>query len=69
MRSYRSSSGAGRVPGCGSAGRAGVVNTNARLASVPRVIAGYSHCRSSLPVTSAIPVCTVAPWAECPVIA
>ena len=57
------------MPGCGSAGRAGVVNTNARLASVPRVIAGYSHCRSSLPVTSAIPVCTVAPWAECPVIA
>ena len=37
--------GAGRVPGCGSAHRAGVVNTLARLASVPRVMAGYSRVR------------------------
>ena len=47
-----SSSRAGRVLVCGSAGRAGVVNTNTRLASVPRVIAGYSHWRSSPPVTT-----------------
>ena len=46
----------GRVGGSGRA-----VNANARLVSVPQVIAGYSHWRSSLPVTTAIPVCTVAP--------
>ncbi len=46
-----------------------VVNTYARFTSVPRVMAGYSHCRSSVPVTRAMPVCTVAPWAECPVTA
>ena len=57
------------MPGCGSAGLGGVVNTNAMLVSVPRVIAGYSQWRSSFPVTMVIPVCTVAPWAECPVIA
>jgi hypothetical protein len=47
------------VPGCGSAGFGGVVNTKARLVLVPRVMAGYSQCRSSVPVTRAIPVCTV----------
>ena len=39
------------------------------VVSVPRVIAEYSHCRSSVPVTSVIPVCTVPPCAECPVTA
>jgi hypothetical protein len=57
------------VLGCGSAGRAELVNTNSRLTLAPRVIAGYNQCRSSVPVTSVIPVCTVAPWAECPMIA
>ena len=32
--------GGGPGAGCGSAGRDGVVNTNARLTSVPRVMAG-----------------------------
>ena len=48
---------------------AGVVDTKTKLVSVPRVIAAYSHCRSSPPVTRVIPVCTVPPWAEWPVTA
>ncbi len=45
------------------------VKTNAMLFCVPRDSAEYSHCRFSLPVISAIPVCTVPPCAEWPVIA
>ena len=38
------------MPGAGSATLAGVVDTNTRLVSVPRVSLAYSHCRSSPPV-------------------
>ena len=64
MRSWRSSSGAGLVPASASAIRAGRVNTIMVFASAPRVIATYSHCRSSVPVTTGMPTCTERPWAE-----
>lgn len=58
------SSGAGLVPACGSASLPDRVNTTRVFCSLPRVIATYSHCRSSPPVTTAIPVRTVRPCAE-----
>ena len=47
-----------------SATRAERVNTIIVFASAPRVIATYSHCRSSVPVTTGMPTCTERPWAE-----
>jgi hypothetical protein len=53
----------------GSATVPGWVNTIMGFDSAPLVIATYSHCRSSVPVTSALPTWTERPRAEWPVTA
>ncbi len=69
IRWWRSSSGAGLVPASASAILADRVNAIRVFSSAPRVIATYSHCRSSLPVTTGMPIRTVRPCAEWPVTA